>query len=182
MSRANTPALTEEWDSALDTIKALAEGPDAVEADSRTAAFKLLWSAAVRNRDRENLPQLEDLHPDTRQLLHLADNEQLAEHLAKAATKAVVALGKQIKQASNTTATSTSSNGDSGNAAEQQDAAAVQPVTKAAVLPAVQLLTTYATVQRAWLNHPKYAGDMFGTMALQVRPHANCLESITDEL
>jgi hypothetical protein len=171
MTRTKPSALTEEWKSAIKTIKALAEGPDAVDADSRTAALKLLWSAAICNRDRVNLPELEDLPADTQQLLHQASNEQLTEHLARAATKAVVALGKQIKQAASSAPTSSSSiDGASSVASQQQqdDAAAALRVTKAAVLPAVQLLTTYAAVQRGFLNDPTHTRDMFGTMALQV--------------
>jgi hypothetical protein len=163
MSDTPPPPVTEQWNSAIETVKALAEAPDAVDAGSRTAALTFIWSASLGNRDRANLPELQDLPPDTRQLLHQADNAQLAEHIARAATKAVVALGKQIKQAASAPATSSST------ASNQQDAeAAVPRVTKAVVLPAVQLLTTYAAVQRAWLNHPEFTRDMFGTMAIQV--------------
>jgi hypothetical protein len=84
MSEPPPHPLTEQWEATIATIKALAEAPDAVDADSRTAALKFIWSAALGNRDKVNLP------PDTRQLLHVADNAQLAEHVARAATKAVV--------------------------------------------------------------------------------------------
>jgi hypothetical protein len=161
--------VTKEWSSAIATVKLLAETPDAVDVDS-TTALKLIWSAALGNRDKVNLPDLDDLPEDTQLLLYLADNKQLAEHVAKAATKAVVALGKQIKQAASAPATSSSA-----AASDQQDAsataAAVPRVTKAVILPAVQLLTTYAAVLRAWLNHPKFTRDMFGQMAIKVMPN-----------
>jgi hypothetical protein len=172
--------VTKEWTSAISTLELLVETPDAVDADSRTAALKFIWSAALGNRDKVNLPEMEDLPEDTQLLLYLADNKQLAEHVAKAATKAVVSLGKQIKQAASAPATSSSA-----AASDQQDesatAAAVPLVMKAVILHAVQLLTTYAAVLRAWLNHPKFTRDMFGQMAIKVMPNFH-LQSLSYQL
>jgi hypothetical protein len=122
--------------SASNGIKPLAGAADSSSIIS--GACNTLWQAAVLGRDIDSKPSA-DTAADLQQLVFLIEEDQLLLHLLTSAKHAVIDVGKQIRAAA-------AAARPAGHAASDS----YLTVTKVLVLPAVQLLTTFAVVARAW--------------------------------
>jgi len=140
-SRAALQILQQAASNGIDSVAGTAESMATFSVASNT-----LWQAALAGRDINSTPST-DKATDLQQLMLLVDKEQLLHHLLTSARHAVKDLGQRMGAAA-------AAARFEGHATSDAHIA----MTKAGVLPAVQLLTTFAVIVQAWRHsRPKPA-------------------------